>query len=420
MRAFTRPFWLKDLSATAVQCQALEPVPLRLRNERHGDQGERVEPSSQAYDEAWLQRLMHDHPALLPIEQIEASYWPATPICMELPVASGFIDNLLLTPDGGVVIVEAKLWRNPQARREVVGQVLDYAKDLSALDYDGLQARVRTALKAPRADLFRLVHPDGDACEEAAFVDAVTRNLRLARLLALICGDGIQEGAEQLSEFLQRHLGLHFTLGLVEMSLWREPVGGAVLVQPRILARTLQIERAVVRVETGVALRPADLQPSPASVTRPTSLTEDAFYEAMATIEPGLPDRLRAFLKLLEPLEVYPEVKRNLSLKWRAPDGRSFHLGSIYADGQVGTDYAQWSVDSIGRVDIGTTYQEALAALLPGGSVRRTPKVTGWRVVVGVLNPQLDVLLDHQVGWIAAIEQFIDSLRQALGESVDA
>ena len=420
MRAFTQPFWLKELGSTAAACQALEAVPLRLRNEDRSHQAGRVEGGSQAYDEAWLQRLLHDHPTLLPIEQIEASYWPATPICMELPVASGFIDNLLLTPDGGVVIVEAKLWRNPQARREVVGQVLDYAKDLSALDYDGLQARVRTALKAPTADLFRLVHPSADPSEEAAFVDAVSRNLRLARLLALICGDGIQEGAEQLSEFLQRHLGLHFTLGLVEMSLWREPVSGAVLVQPRILARTLQIERAVVRVETGVALRPADLQPSPASVTRPTSLTEDAFYEAMATIAPGLRDRLRAFLKLLEPLEVYAEVKRNLSLKWRAPDGRSFHLGSIYADGQVGTDFAQWSVDSIGRVDLGTTYQEALADTLPGGSVKRTPKITGWRVVVGAQNPQIGALLDHQAGWLAAIEQFIDGIRRAVGESVDA
>ena len=415
MRAFTRPFWLKNLSSTSTDCHALEAIPLRLR-------GEAVESAQEggrhAYDEAWLQGLMHEHPSVLPIEQIEAGYWPAVPICMELPVPSGFIDNLLLTPEGGVVIVEAKLWRNPQARREVVGQVLDYAKDLSALDYEGLQSRVRQALKDPVATLFRLVHPQADPSEEAAFVDAVGRNLRLARLLALICGDGVQEGAEALGEFLQRHVGLHFTLGLVEMSLWREPDSRAILVQPRILARTLQIERAVVRVEDGVSLRPVDLLPAAPGASRPTTLTQAEFAEAMASVDPALPARLEAFLKEVEPLGVYADVLKNLTLKWRAPDGRGFNLGSIYSDGSFGSDYANWWVAEIGRVDIGTVYQEALAALLPGASVRRTPKTTGWRVVIKGAMPQIGLLLDHQAGWIAAIERFIDTTRRALEEPI--
>jgi len=32
--------------------------------------------------------------------------------------------------DSGFTIGECKLWRNPEARRKAVGQVLDYAKDL--------------------------------------------------------------------------------------------------------------------------------------------------------------------------------------------------------------------------------------------------------------------------------------------------
>ena len=29
------------------------------------------------------------------------------------------------------MLIECKLWRNPEARREVVGQILDYAKVLT-------------------------------------------------------------------------------------------------------------------------------------------------------------------------------------------------------------------------------------------------------------------------------------------------
>lgn len=54
------------------------------------------------------------------------------PNLSRLPTPSGYVDNLLATPDGDLVLVGCKLWRNPEALREVVGQTLDYAKELSA------------------------------------------------------------------------------------------------------------------------------------------------------------------------------------------------------------------------------------------------------------------------------------------------
>lgn len=47
---------------------------------------------------------------------------------------SGSIDNLYLSTGGYAVLVETKLWRNPQARREVLSQTLDYIKDLARED----------------------------------------------------------------------------------------------------------------------------------------------------------------------------------------------------------------------------------------------------------------------------------------------
>ena len=67
------------------------------------------------------------HPSLLPVDQIEPAFNTVVPICIELPMKSGFLDNLLVTPAGDLALVECKLWRNPEARREVVAQIIHYA-----------------------------------------------------------------------------------------------------------------------------------------------------------------------------------------------------------------------------------------------------------------------------------------------------
>jgi hypothetical protein len=45
------------------------------------------------------------------------------PICTELNTPAGPIGNFMVTPSGLPVLVECKLWRNPEARREVVSQI---------------------------------------------------------------------------------------------------------------------------------------------------------------------------------------------------------------------------------------------------------------------------------------------------------
>ena len=211
-------------------------------------------------------------PALLPVEAVEPALTPLVPICREMQVPSGFIDNLFLTPDGGIVLVETKLWRNAEARREVVAQVLDYAKDMQGFSYEALEAAVRRARKADSGfRLFGLVSPEGDEAEEIAYADAVSRNLRLGRMLLMIVGDGIREGVEELTGFLQRHLGLQVSLSLVQVALWRDEADGQVFVQPNVLMRTVQIERAVVRLEQGVSLAPMIVE-TRGPIVRPATL----------------------------------------------------------------------------------------------------------------------------------------------------
>ena len=298
-----------------------------------------------------------------------------------------------------------------------MGQILDYAKDLARWSYEDLERAIGIARGERGLRLFDLLRAADPAVDdEAAFIDAVSRNLRLGRFLCLIVGDGIQESAEQLADFLQRHVGLHFTLSLVELSLWRADDSGTVLVLPRVIARTVQIERAVVRLESGVtavaALAP-DNSPT-RGVSGPTTITEQQFYEQLTRANPALPAALKSFLTQLEPLGVFGELRKHLSLKWRAPDGRDYHLGVVDTGGQIVTDYCNWSANNIGRLDLSHAYMAELASLLPGGSVKQTPKPTGWRLVVGDKNPPVAALLDRADGWSAAILHYAEALDRAV------
>lgn len=203
--------------------------------------------------EAYIQALVHAYPGSLPIAEIDPLFSGAVPVCTELNTPAGSIDNLLMTPSGRPVLVECKLWRNPEGRREVVGQILDYAKELTRWSSSDLQREVSRRLKCddnPLLDLMRAADP---LLDEVQFNDAVTANLRRGRFLLLIVGDGIREGVETIAEYLQAHAGLHFSLGLVEMPIYMMPDGGR-LVVPRVLARTLVVRRSVLALPEGYFL----------------------------------------------------------------------------------------------------------------------------------------------------------------------
>jgi hypothetical protein len=125
-----------------------------------------------AVSEAYIQALVHEHPACLPIAEIDAMFSGPVPICTELNTPAGPIDNFMVTPSGLPVLVECKLWRNPEARREVVSQILDYAKELSRWSSSDVQREVSHRLKRdgnPLLDMVRKVDPQLD---EQQFNDA--------------------------------------------------------------------------------------------------------------------------------------------------------------------------------------------------------------------------------------------------------
>lgn len=206
--------------------------------------------SDGSFGEAWLQKSLYDFPACLPVREIDPNLGGLIPLCMEIETGAGPADILFVTETGRLVLVETKLWRNPESRREVVGQILDYAKQLASWSYEDLDKAVRSARADPRTGISKLVAEKSLAFDESAFIDAVNHCLKTGSFVLLIVGDGIRQGAEALVAFLDRFSNLRFHLALVEVAAYKIPDGGRLL-QPRILAKTEIIERTILMGPTG-------------------------------------------------------------------------------------------------------------------------------------------------------------------------
>ncbi len=335
---------------------------------------------------------------------------------MELPVSSGFLDNLLVTPAGDLALVECKLWRNPEARREVVGQIIDYASEIAKWTYERLQEAIRrtkalggAGVKETRS-LYQMVSAEGEL-DEASFVDRVSRNLRLGRFLLLVLGDGIQEGVESMTEFLQQHAGLHFTLGLVELALFELPENGYI-VQPRVLARTTNIYRGIVRIEDGrIAVGPvmesAAASPAPG---RPTTITKEQYFEQLERRFPGISPKLDAFIEKLPEQGIAAEFgTKSMILRWYADDATSWNLSTVPGSGDLWEDQVIKRAGELGHPELSQQYLESLAAIVPGAMVKKTPKPAGWYVSLDGHNLGIGKLLENETRanqWLEAIAEF--------------
>lgn len=311
-RQCTRPIVIDDDST-----QTLEPIDLRS--------------IADSVAEARISELVHRHPGSLPIAEIDPSFTNPVAICQELSTPAGFIDNLLVTPAGLPIIVECKLWRNPEGRRTVIGQIIDYAKELTRWTSSDLQREVIKKTGGNGNVILELVRAVAPNVDEIAFNDALALNLRKGRFLLLIVGDGIREGVEAITEYLQRHAGLHFSMGLVEMPLFGLP-GGGILVTPRILARTTTVVRTVVEVPDGYAIR-EDGQPQNENAPDPERELKGERFKAFW-------EEFVNYLKIDDPEQQLPTPMRmaNIHLALPAPGGAcwlTIYRGNASKEGSV-------------------------------------------------------------------------------------
>lgn len=159
------------------------------------------------FDEIWLQAAIESDPELViaPCREGELTdeewvFW-----AREFPVEPGSIDVLLLSESGRIAIIETKLSYNPEGRRSVLAQVLEYSIHL------------------PTVELSRL--PAIPLVDGREFVDTETVHSRVqeADYLLIIAGDRLDSRAVKLSQsLLGRHLIRGWDLALVEVAVFED------------------------------------------------------------------------------------------------------------------------------------------------------------------------------------------------------
>lgn len=338
------------------------------------------------------------------------------PLAREMPTKAGPVDVVYINAQGYLTLVETKLWRHPGARRQVVAQIIDYATAISKWSYEDLCSAVRKAGAAGDDPVAAAVADEAEF-DRARFVDTVSRSLSRGRFLLLIVGDGIQEGVEHLADTLAKSPHLGFSLALVELAMFRAGrTGEDLLIQPRTIARTREVVRAVVELKVGVS--PADV-----TITLPSTdddgggvgrrkITEEVLLEEIAeTTTKGLADDFRGFLRKAEAIGTELVCRdSSISLLWLEPMTEyRFTFGFVRANGaKADMGFVRHYYRKCGLEEsAGRTYIKAVANLVTGARVEERASAKGFafsKVLVGHREITLADLLPKSEDWLAAIQ----------------
>jgi len=225
-----------------------------------GNSGERTEfkklsiSTDSEYDERWLQERLFEDLSLLNVIDPSFDRISIVPLCREFTlhdsVRNVFLDILAVTETGQLVLVECKLWKNPQARREVVAQIFEYASLLKSLSYGDLVAKLKKTISSGSDDpILYQFKQNGVEYDEARLIDNISKSLKDANFQLVIAGDGIRADLMNLTKSTN-FSGVIGDLSLLEIGLYRSQNGSTVLV-PSVPAKTETIVKTILLSRDG-------------------------------------------------------------------------------------------------------------------------------------------------------------------------
>ena len=385
-------------------------TPILLRN-NIVETLEKVHFNTSLYDESWIQNICFQNPQILPFDELEPTFIGMIPICRELSTDSGFIDLIYINEYGFITIGECKLWRNPEARRKAVGQILDYAKDLSKWDFKKFETECLKARNDNKTSLLEILIEYFPEIDESNLIDNIQKNLQKGRFLLTIIGDGIRENMEELTSYIHRNTNLNFTLGLIEIPVFKNPKTEELIITPRIIAKTKEIERIVYRifdsyVETGVN----EKQENQNSI----SISEKVFYERLEkNIGKEMQQILYEFIQQLTvELNFVSKLGRGkrLSLNIKSPN-ENYNFASIQENGEVWFYGIVYNTNEIGDKQIGIDYLKNLATLLNANFDDRFKE---WQWCVKRNGKYLSIVeyLNKKDQWKKLITETLDKIKK--------
>lgn len=248
--------------------------------------------------EAHLQSLILASPELLDALGGELRF---IPIGREVPLGRGKLDLMFLDSEGVLTLIETKLKANDESRREVIGQILEYAAFAAEWSVESVKATAREFLSSGHAP----ASVAGLSLEEAiasrldwladeedvrtAKTDALLANLASSLKdgrLRIVCG--VDEKIENL-ERLVLYLSAHSDLQVVLLQVNRFAVDQDTVVLVPTLHGDVEDRPGRASSSSGVKLTVAALIDSFAESTDRETVKKllAAAAEAGASFEPG-------------------------------------------------------------------------------------------------------------------------------------
>lgn len=207
------------------------------------------------FDEKWLQQVLFENIDLIKVSDPTYDKVRIIPLCRELTLNDGirnlYLDILAVTETGRLILIECKLWKNPQARREVLAQTLEYASLMKKLSYSDLTAKLKkhisSGVKDPISETFNLLNVDFD---ESILIDRITESMRRGDFHLIIAGDGIRADLINLvnSDVMS---GMTADLSLLEIAVHKN-INGEILLSPTIPSETETVTRTVLLSAEGM------------------------------------------------------------------------------------------------------------------------------------------------------------------------
>lgn len=185
--------------------------PLPAHSMRDGLLGKTLEDA--------LQTILEKYPQIIPGKQIDPiSDDPPRFVLLrrEMPVAGWSLDHLYVDQRGVLTLVETKLIQNPESRREVIGQMIEYAANAS--EYWGNEKARRYSIefwnkKGVNLD-DTLKKEFGEDLDISAFWATVEENLKNGRIRMMIAADELWPEVRRMIEYLNGEMSNAEVLGL--------------------------------------------------------------------------------------------------------------------------------------------------------------------------------------------------------------
>jgi hypothetical protein len=156
-------------------------------------------------DEAQLQSFLAEYPSMIPFEDVSEEILHPRVMLKEVGLpGSGSTDIVGVDESGGITVLECKLATNPEVKRKVIGQVLEYAAFLWRKPYGFLDEVSELRLHKPLAEAMRASLSDEllQDWSEADFVQSASDRLQSGDFQIVVAVDAINDELRKTIEYL--------------------------------------------------------------------------------------------------------------------------------------------------------------------------------------------------------------------------